>query len=307
MDTPFTREELKKFEQSREFKEIIEKCKKQDPEALEKFFEIYSVEIYNFPVKTYRLPEEEAGDFFLYAFERLREGKRFRTFRGEATFRTWFYSVLRNLFLDWLRYNKKFSYIRYVPLDFYDGKEMPVFKDEYEYQEMLRILEEEIASLEPLERVIFKLVYLFYLDIEEPEIRYLKDNFHKDNGEIVAFVQDMKEYLMHKNYRFMEKMNRLGRFYLKVKSLQEREDTLSKNKTEHTDAEREEIQEKIRKRNASREKLLSEIQTRGMTLKIPFHRVARFLHLSVPTVSLVFKKAEEKIKTSQRLRNFLHT
>ena len=83
--------------------DLIERCGKGEPEALEVFFQIYSPEIYNFPIKVFHLDEDAASEFFLYAYKHLSKGKRFRSYQRRARFRTWFYAVLRNLVIDWMR------------------------------------------------------------------------------------------------------------------------------------------------------------------------------------------------------------
>jgi hypothetical protein len=71
-------------------------CANGDHEARLHFQEEYGEDIYHFPIKIYRLPEEEAGDFYLYVFENERIFTRVRTFEGRHSiqFRT-FLSLLR--------------------------------------------------------------------------------------------------------------------------------------------------------------------------------------------------------------------
>ena len=86
-----------------ELRELVRRCGHKDREALQDFFERFSRDIYNFPMKVFHLDEDAASDFYLYAFERLKDGGRFQSFEGRSSFRTWFYTVLRNLVIDWMR------------------------------------------------------------------------------------------------------------------------------------------------------------------------------------------------------------
>ena len=55
-------------EESLEIGVLIEKCAQGDISALQEFFQQYSLDIYNFPIRVFYLSEDEASDFFLYAF-----------------------------------------------------------------------------------------------------------------------------------------------------------------------------------------------------------------------------------------------
>ena len=57
-------------------------CASGDKAAQRSFQEEYGGDIYNFPVKIYGVPLEEAGDFYLYVFDRDRIFSRLKTFEG---------------------------------------------------------------------------------------------------------------------------------------------------------------------------------------------------------------------------------
>ena len=81
-------------------------CAGGDPTARRAFLERFADDVYNFPVKIYGVPAEQAADFYLYAFERDRIFTRLRSFEGRNAIqlRTFLaYYVLRALFLDWQR------------------------------------------------------------------------------------------------------------------------------------------------------------------------------------------------------------
>ena len=91
---------------SHDIKTLIEQCGQGEAEAQTAFQEAYGSLIYTFPVRIYRLSEDEAGDFYLYVFEKERIFKRLRSFEGrnQIQFQTFLsYYVLRDLFLEWMR------------------------------------------------------------------------------------------------------------------------------------------------------------------------------------------------------------
>ena len=91
---------------SGDLKALIAGCTRGDLDAQVAFQDAYGALIYAFPVQIFRLSEEEAGDFYLYVFEKERIFKRLSSFEGRNAiqFETYLsYYVLRDLCLEWLR------------------------------------------------------------------------------------------------------------------------------------------------------------------------------------------------------------
>ncbi len=87
-------------------KVFIEQCVRGEPEARLVFQETYGALIYSFPIRQFRLLEEDTGDVYLYVFEKERVFKRLRSFEGrnQIQFETYLsYYVLRDLFFEWSR------------------------------------------------------------------------------------------------------------------------------------------------------------------------------------------------------------
>lgn len=299
------------YVESEEFNTLIERCKNQDPDALEKFFNIYSIEIYNFPIKVFHFSEEDAGDFFLFAFERLRDGKRFKSFRGESTFRTWFYSVLRNLVLDWLRSNKKnqeIQFLSYSNLNILENEipETLKYSQNHEMNITIDIFNQILQNIEKELKVIFKLIYLFYLNLDEDDINYLREKYHKTPYEILKFVIETKDYLTEKNLRLIQKYDHLQNIYLKLLKLQRKEYELASSTTIQSNVEKtlelDEIQKKIQTKNFNRNKILRQLNPNSLVIKTPIKKISTFLGISTPTVSSLLKKAESYIKNSEEIK-----
>src|SRR5262245_7667309 len=93
---------------------LLRACASGDAQARRAFQAEYGEDIYNFPVKIYRLAEDQAGDFYVYAFDKDRIFSRIRTFEGRNNiqFRTFLsHYVLRDLFLEWRRTVKELATI----------------------------------------------------------------------------------------------------------------------------------------------------------------------------------------------------
>lgn len=89
-----------------DLKAFIAECDRGDPAARATFQEMYGPLIYSFPIRLHHLPADQAGDFYLYVFERDRIFHRIRTFEGRngIHLHTYLsYYVLRDLFREWRR------------------------------------------------------------------------------------------------------------------------------------------------------------------------------------------------------------
>jgi len=94
---------------SQDVRAIIQQCARGDRAARIAFQEEYGPLIDSFPVRVFHLSEADAGEFYLYAFEKDRIFQRIRTFEGRNAiqFTTYLsFYVLRDLFLEWLRTRK---------------------------------------------------------------------------------------------------------------------------------------------------------------------------------------------------------
>lgn len=172
----------------------------RQPEALAAFFEAFSDDIYNFPIRMFRFNEDEASEFYLYAFEHLRDGRKISSFQGKAKFTTWFYAVLRNLTIDFLRSQKdKVRFTTYLKSDA-SGKMVDAIESVSDTREQ-NLFEETLfeqfnASLVSLalpQRVLFKLAYAWYFELDNEELEFLCGLQKKSAAEILSRLQELKK------------------------------------------------------------------------------------------------------------------
>jgi RNA polymerase sigma factor (sigma-70 family) len=178
---------------------LLPEIGKKKPEALAEFFELFSDDIYNFPMRMFRFNEDEASEFYLYAFEHLRDGRKISSFQGKAKFTTWFYAVLRNLTIDFLRSQKdKLRFTTYLKADA-SGKMVDAIESVSDTREQ-NLFEETLfnqfnASLTSLampQRVLFKLAYAWYFELDTQELDYLADLHKKSPAQILTRLQELK-------------------------------------------------------------------------------------------------------------------
>lgn len=179
---------------------LLPGIQKRSPDALAAFFEDFSDDIYNFPIRMFRFNEDEASEFYLYAFEHLRDGRKISSFQGKAKFTTWFYAVLRNLTIDFLRSQKdKVRFTTYLKTDA-SGKMVDAIESVSDTREQ-NLFEETLfeqfnASLVSLalpQRVLFKLAYAWYFELDNEELEYLCSLQKKSAAEILSRLQELKQ------------------------------------------------------------------------------------------------------------------
>src|SRR5262245_39008555 len=158
--------------------ELLQACAAGEGEARRRFQDEYGEDIYNFPVKIYGLPLEEAGDFYVYAFEHDRIFSRVRTFAGRHSiqFRTFLsYYVLKHLFLEWRRTRKELETVSLQAPAGSSTEDERVLEDLLPDTTALEIEEvgatepsptaEVWSSLSPEERLDLKLLSLLECDL----------------------------------------------------------------------------------------------------------------------------------------------
>ncbi|MDH4200991.1 MAG: sigma-70 family RNA polymerase sigma factor [Spirochaetia bacterium] len=193
---------LKLTEKEEMVKPLLKGVSVANPEYLQKFFDLFSDDIYNFPIRYYNFTEDEAGDFYIYAFEHLKNGKKISSYKYKSKFTTWFFSVLRNLVIDFLRTQKnKIRFTSFYKVDS-DGntvntlENMADIHSTQDYSLEKEISDKftlEISSLKIYNRVLFKLAFINYVDLNTEEIDWLCENNHLSQTEIIKKLARIKE------------------------------------------------------------------------------------------------------------------
>lgn len=303
MQNTYTKEETNK---------LVEDCGKGDPEALRKFFEIYSVDIYNFPMKVFHLSEDDASDFYIYAFERLKSGKRLKNFEGKSQFRTWFYAVLRNLLIDWKRTQKEIP-IQSLSKTNREGEEYGGIEEEADQLSEKKLLASEFSnefhnSLKSLKidsRIVFKLTYIYYLQLDEDEIEFILKKSGMTLPELKDWIISMREELSNRESDIQKMEDKITSLYLNIldlKKVKMEEDRTIDTKSKLPDLDR--IGKSIEKKYEQRKKLLEKKQKGHFLARTPFKEVARLLGITEGGVSVSLLRVIEKLQKNINFDEF---
>jgi len=286
--------------------EQVRACAAGDAVARRAFQERFAEDIYNFPVKIYGLPADQAADFYLFVFERDRIFTRLRTFEGRNAIqlRTFLaYYVLRSLFFEWQRGRHELDTVSLAE---------PV-GDERTLEDVLPQPDEGEAAptvdagdaaelweaLTPEERLDLKLLSLLEHDLTGGELALLSRLSRRSLRDTVALVGEVQDALRQKDVRLTALRERLdaiwGWIVLRRRELQETDEKLRLIGSDHGSRaggelaeRRRRLEEALAKRTQQRERLLEGIGRFKMTT--PYKDIARLLGTTVGTVcSRIFR------------------
>lgn len=292
-----------------DIRRIVDGCKKGNADSLERFFEVYGQDIYNFPMRVFSMTEDDAGDFFLFAFERLRDGRRMRTFLGDSRFRTWLYTVLRNLVIDWLRSRRE---VELIPVDRIEREESrpsaAAIMESGGADEVSVLLANKLSQIPQLHKIIFKLVYLYYVDLDADEVNYLEREYAKPPTDTMAFVLREREDLASKEEENLRKEDSLTHLYLTIHRLREKKDRLRDDRSREPDiiqAETEKLDTSLEKKYATRNKILERKRKGLLVARVPYRVVAGFLGIPEGSVSVYMGKVASFLTNDPDVRKIL--
>ena len=293
--------------------EHVRACAAGDATARRAFQDRFAEDIYNFPVKIYGLPADQAADFYLYVFERDRIFTRLRTFEGRNAIqlRTFLaYYVLRSLFFEWQRGRRELDTVSLAePLGDAGGErtleDVLPHPDEVEPGPTGEGTEasELWGALTPEERLDLKLLSLLEHDLTPDELGLLARVARRPLRDTVAMVAEVQDALRRKDVRLSALRERLdaiwGWIVLRRRELQETDEKLRLlEQGDHGSQagrqlleRRQRLEEALAKRIQQRERLLADI--RRFKVTTPYKDIARLLGTTVGTVcSRIFRLRE---------------
>lgn len=290
--------------------DLIRKCGEGDQDSLNHFFERYSSDIYNFPIKVFHLDEDSASEFFLYSYERLREGNRFRSFQGRSSFRTWFYTVLRNLVIDWMRTIREVQTVNFSRSD-ERGNEYRMIENTPDPRTIrsnedthITVFKNNLKKLNIELRVVFKLSYIYYLDLEQDEMKYLCDRSGREMDDVYQYIADLKHRLSEKELKNIEAEDKITSLYTTIIELKNKKDRIlvddgrmvSGPVTTPGIYEAERLTRTLDKKYQQREKLLDKRDRGHFIVRTPYKYISELLKIPEGSISVQMMRSVEKIR-----------
>ncbi|MFQ5664936.1 MAG: RNA polymerase sigma factor [Candidatus Binatia bacterium] len=281
--------------QAREARELIGRCLAGDAQAVQHFQQAYGELIYGYPIRVYRTPPEDAGDFYVFAFQQGRIFRRLRTFEGRAPLRAYLLgSVLDDLVLEWKRGERR---VETVSIERFGDVPDPAGPASQTAPEApprpggAPSLNDMLATVPPSKAVVMKLLYVEDADLKARDIEYLADVSGRSVPEVLAAVAGMRTTVREREAGLKRLEDALEAvqawIHLYERQLRRVSEDLAAVPAETVAAARlrEEaalLEHKIRRRHQQRARLLAQAQRRKVTA--PYKHIAALLNTSVGNV-----------------------
>lgn len=297
----------------REVQALVKRCGDKDPLALKEFFRLYSTDIYNFPLRVFHLDEDAASDFYLYAFERLKTGQRFKSFQGKSSFRTWFYTVLRNMLIDWMRTVHEVKTVEKQKSDD-DSRNLQwietVADPETEKADDSAFMEHFYHILSDLPRdlqMVFKLVFIYYLDLEPEDWDYLKTETGGKLTDMARRIAEQKNELAERSTGNQGQQDKITSLYLSILELKtKRSRLIGEMETRSMDpgegAELDRIDHLIEKKQNQRDRLIQKRKKGHFVVRAPYRFVSDVLNIPEGSVSVMMSRIMDAFRMDAEVR-----
>jgi RNA polymerase sigma factor (sigma-70 family) len=302
-----------------DIKVLIEQCASGEPEARQAFQETYGALIYSFPVRVYRLSEEDAGDFYLYVFEKERIFKRIQSFEGrqQMQFQTYLsYYVLKHLFFEWLRTTDKVDALSLdAPLREADGEQHSTLQEVLALEtstpettlmasDRLREVEAALAQLDEDKRLALKLLALGSVDLSSEDIqaiarvasRSIAETLERIDQAVaglsakVVQLEEKRDALYRVDYWIQDYQQRLGALVEQIERSQAH-DTLQG--VERLSKDKDELERKLAWRY--RQQVALRTSLRKADARPSYKEIADILNVSQGTIASRIARAREEL------------
>lgn len=272
---------------------LVQRCGQGEPEAIADFFRAYSADIYNFPIRVFHLDEDSASDFYLYALEHLRGGNRFKSFQGKSTFRTWFYSVLRNLVIDWLRLTR------------FRRQDSTLLPDQIAAQpprENDPLVHSWLGMLPVESRTLVKLTFLYYLEMGSEELAHIIARSGLTEAQVTGRLAALKDTLSERELTNLANEDKITSLYVAILDLRaKRERILGAGGWPDRSFEVEKLDRAIEKKLTQRARLLGRKEKGHFVVRMPYREIAALMAMPEGSVSVTVMRAFEKLKELKKI------
>ena len=289
-------------------RELIARCLEGDAASARAFQERYGELVYGYPMRVFRTPPEEAGDFYVFAFDGGRIFRRLRTFEGRAPLRAYLLGfVLDDLVLEWKRSERS---IETVSID--EVREMPA-KNTNEPDDPPTAttdgppLDEILGDLEPSKRVVFKLLHAEDCELDAADVRHIAEVSSKSVPTVLAAVDRLRANIRDREAAAREIEDNAESVQAWIQLYERRlacvADELGdvpprSTKAEKLRNEKAELERKLVKRRRQRSRLVDQVQRRKTTA--PYKEIASVLATTVGNVGSQIARLREQLAGSLR-------
>lgn len=281
--------------EAREARVLIGRCLAGDLEAVKQFQQKYGELIYGYPIRVYRTPPEDAGDFYVFAFQNGRLFRRLRTFEGRAPLRAYLLGfVLDDLVLEWKRGERKVETVSIEGLAELpdttapvggmpaDGGARPVGPES---------LDDALSTLSPAKAVVMKLLYIEDYDLKAADISHIAEVSGRGVPDVLAAVARLRATVREREAGLKKVEDGIDAVQAWVRLYERRVERITEDlgslpptagASVRLRAELAQLEQKMERRHQQRARLLAQAQRRKVTA--PYKEIAAILNTTVGNV-----------------------
>lgn len=276
--------------------DLLRRCLADDAQAIAQFQECFGPLVYAYPVRVYRLPDEEAGAFYVYAFTDGRIFRRARSYEGRASLRSFLSGyVLDHLVLEWRRGDRR---VATVPLDTVAEPAQPEAL-EFDASGSSLVLASEPRSL------LVKLLFIEDYELRPEELRQIARDSGRTLREVLERIERLRATVRAREYSMHALEESLATVHSWIQLYERRiaaiEADLAVAPASSPIAvrlldERRELLRKLLARRQQRARITSDLRRRKITA--PYKDIAALLNTSINNIASQLRRL--KIDLSQQ-------
>ncbi|HVN83998.1 MAG TPA: hypothetical protein VMW17_04040 [Candidatus Binatia bacterium] len=300
---------------TREALDLIRRALAGEPSATLEFQQIYGELIYGYPIRVYRLPADEAGDFYVFAFDQGRIFRRLRTFEGRAPLRAYLLGfVLDDLVLEWKRGQRE---IETVPIESVGelpdgGDTMRGFRSTAgggNTTDPHPPIDQILGDLAPPKSVVMKLLYIEDCELSPSEIRYVAEVSGRSIADVLQQVEELRAVVREREAAVKQEEDALETVQAWIQLYQRRVQRVQADLAELAPSspiatrlreEQSDLERKIERRRHQQEKLLARTRRRKVTA--PYKQVAAILNTTTGNVGSQIARLRQELSALPSIR-----
>jgi len=276
--------------EAREARALIGRCLSGDPEAIKLFQQKHGELIYGYPIRVYRTPAEDAGDFYVFAFQNGRIFRRLRTFEGRAPLRAYLLGfVLDDLVLEWKRGERRVETVSIEGL-----AELPdpaATAKSGPRQNTQGTLDDVLATLSPAKAVVMKLLHVEDYDLKAADVNYVAEISGRSVPDVLAAVARLRATVREREAGLTKVQDGIDAVHAWIRLYERRMERIAEDLASlppsagaagRLRAELAQIEHKLERRQQQRTRLMTQAQRRKVTA--PYKEIAIILNTSVGNV-----------------------
>jgi DNA-directed RNA polymerase specialized sigma24 family protein len=248
----------------------------------------------------YRVRPDEAGDFYVFAFDGGRIYRRLRTYEGRAPFRAYLLGyVLDDLVLEWKRTVRTLDTVSIDDVDeIADPASVTGAAGAADEDTEYAWLSKGLSGLEPLRATVLKLLYIEDWDLSAREIRALAETSGRSIAEVVGRVEELRATVREREARLKQLEDSLAAvqawMQLYERRLRRLEGEMAARPTADLVTERTELERKLERRRQQRSKLLGRAKRRKVTA--PYKDIAALFNTTVGNIGSYIARARQELR-----------